>query len=266
MNRGRNHPVAAADLLELDAGQIERAAFARGRLLRGFALLLDCAHPHIDAAGRKHELVAERDCAVEYGARDYRAAAGDGESAIDRVAEMSAGMLALCVRLRGGSKLAAKRVHSVAADGGYGKYRNGCKLGRREQAAHIGGDFGDALSHNAVGLGDDGDTARNIEQVYDMEMLDGLWHDAVIRCHDQHHVINAAYAREHIANETLVPRHVDETDGVAAAGFPVSEAQVDRNATRFLFRQAVGIDTRQCFDERRFAVVNMSCGRDDHSF
>ena len=95
VHRGRDHPVAAADLLELDAGEIERAAFARSRLLRGFALLLDCAHPHIDAAGREHELVAERDCAVEYRARDYRAAAGDGESAIDRVAKMAAGMLAL---------------------------------------------------------------------------------------------------------------------------------------------------------------------------
>jgi hypothetical protein len=128
-------------------------------------------------------------------------------------------MLALRVRLRGGSKLAAKYVHPDAADSGYGKYRNRCQLGCREQAAHVGGDFGDALSGNAVSLRDNGDAARDIEQVYDMEMLDGLRHDAVIRRHDQHHVIDAAYAREHVADETLVAGARRRTDGVAAAGF-----------------------------------------------
>src|SRR3954465_13754885 len=61
-------------------------------------------------------------------------------------------------------------------------------------------------------------------------------------------------------DETLMPRHIDETQ-FAAVGI----AQVDGDAAALLLRQAVGIDAGQGFDQRGLAVVHMAGGADDHA-
>ena len=43
----------------------------------------------------------------------------------------------------------------------------------------------------------------------------------------------------------------------------VGEAEVDRDAARLLFRQAVGIGARQRLDERALAVIDVTGGGDD---
>jgi hypothetical protein len=83
VDRRVEHPVAAAGGLEIGAGEIQRATLARRRLVRRFALNLDGAHAHRRARRRNHQLVARFHDAVEHGAGDHGAAAGDRERAVD---------------------------------------------------------------------------------------------------------------------------------------------------------------------------------------
>src|SRR4029077_5532860 len=45
--------------------------------------------------------------------------------------------------------------------------------------------------------------------------------------------------------------------------FQVCEAEVDGDPSRFLIRQAVGIRTGQCFDQRTLSVIHVTSSRDD---
>jgi hypothetical protein len=64
-----------------------------------------------------------------------------------------------------------------------------------------------------------------------------------------------------------MPRHIYEAQAqLFARGsdqIEVGEADIDRNTTPFLFRQAVGIGTGERPHQRTFAVVNMTCGAYD---
>ena len=51
---------------------------------------------------------------------------------------------------------------------------------------------------------------------------------------------------------------------VRSGKFEVREAEVNRNATPFLFFQAIGVDAGKRLDQRGFAVVNVSCGADNN--
>ena len=260
----RDHPVAAMDMRDVSPRHVQCTAFAGGRLLRGLAVFLDAAHAHFDAARREHQLVAWRHRAVEYRAGDDGATAGDGEHAVYRVTQIASGVLAGAVFARRGSQRAAQIFDAIAAHRRYRQHVDCNKGGRGQQSAHARRDFGDALGGDAVGLGDDGDAAPDIEQIDDMKVLDGLRHDAVVGSDYQHYVIDAAHTGQHVAHEALVSGHVDEADHIAGVGLAVSEAEVDGNAALFFFRQAVGVDARQRFDQRGLAVIDVSRRGDDH--
>ena len=46
----------------------------------------------------------------------------------------------------------------------------------------------------------------------------------------------------------------------------MGEAEVDRDAASFFFRQPVRIDSGKCFDQRTLAMINMAGGREDEMF
>jgi hypothetical protein len=69
-------------------------------------------------------------------------------------------------------------------------------------------------------------------------------------------------AREHVANETLVSRHVDEGDPDALP-LRVRESEIDRDPATLLFRKTVGVDSGQRVDERGLPVVDVP-RRADH--
>jgi len=57
-----------------------------------------------------------------------------------------------------------------------------------------------------------------------------------------------------------MPRDIDDA-GLAAAGeFDPGKAQVDGHLALFFFRQPVRVNTCEGENQRRFAVVDMSCG------
>ena len=253
------------DVRDVGAGDVQCAALAGDGPGCGLPVFLDAAHANLDAAGRQHQFVADRDGAVEYSAGNDGAAAGDGEHAVNRVAQIASRVLAVAELARGIGQHVAQFFDAVAADRGHRQHFNRGERGGGEQGAHAGGDFRHAFGRHAIGLGDHRDAVLDREQIDDVQVLDGLRHDAVVGGHDQHHVVDAAHAGEHVAHEALVAGHVDEADHAAGVGFAVSKAQIDRDAALLFFRQAIGVDAGQRFDERCFAVVDMAGGGDDHA-
>ena len=113
-----------------------------------------------------------------------------------------------------------------------------------------------------IGLGDDDDAARNAQQAADVEMLARLRHDGLIGRDDQEDAVNSPHAREHRSHEPFMPGHVDEGDARVADG-GMRKPELDGDAARFLFLEAIGIDARQCPDERALAVIDVAGRTDD---
>ena len=95
-------------------------------------------------------------------------------------------------------------------------------------------------------------------------MLDGLGHDALVRRHDQQHQVDAADACQHVADEFLVTRHVDDADIGTIRRLHIRKAQFDRDAALLFLFQSVRVDARQGFDQAGLAVIHVSGGADDN--
>ena len=75
--------------------------------------------------------------------------------------------------------------------------------------------------------------------------------------------VNAGRAREHVADESLVPRNVHETE-THASFFQKSETEINRDSAALFFFEAVGIRPRQRLHERRLAVIDVAgCADND---
>ena len=96
-------------------------------------------------------------------------------------------------------------------------------------------------------------------------MLPGLRLDRFIRCNRQQHEVDAAGPCQHVLDETLVARHIDEgyTD---VWKLQVREADVDGDPPLLLLLEAVGIDTGQSFDEFCLSVVDVAGRSGDDVF
>src|SRR5262249_28147118 len=116
---------------------------------------------------------------------------------------------------------------------------------------------------NQVDLGDDGQPPADVEEVDDLEVLDGLRHHAFIGGHHEQYGVQAVDARQHVADEAGMARDVDDADQAPAGQGQVGEAEVDGHAPPLLLIQAVGIDPGQSLDQRRLAMVDVAGGADD---
>jgi hypothetical protein len=113
-----------------------------------------------------------------------------------------------------------------------------------------------------VGLGNDDQAGGDSQQPHDMEVLDGLWHDAIIgRDHEQHEI----YARgtgQHVVEEAFVAGNIHDADAATVRQGERSKPQVDGHTARPFLRQGIWVMPGQELDERRLAMVNMT-GRPD---
>ncbi len=75
-------------------------------------------------------------------------------------------------------------------------------------------------------------------------MLAGLGHDRVIGRDDQHGQVEPRRTRQHVADESLVARHVDQGEVIAPQS-ERGEAQVDGDPALFFRGQPIGVDARQ---------------------
>ena len=131
----------------------------------------------------------------------------------------------------------------------------------------MGGDvlpdnFHPLLIHH-IGLGDDHHTVPDAQQGQNIQMLHGLGHEALVRRHHQHGKVDAAGTGQHILDEFLVARHVDNAGLRMIVKLDMGKAQLDGNAPLFLLDKAVSVDTGQGLDEHGLAVVHMTGGADD---
>ena len=77
------------------------------------------------------------------------------------------------------------------------------------------------------------------------------------------HEIDAVRAREHVADETLVPGHIDDADAGTVMKIEVREAQVDGDAPLLLLFQPICVLTGERLDEARLAVIDVAGGPDN---
>ena len=81
---------------------------------------------------------------------------------------------------------------------------------------------------------------------------------AVVGGHDQHRRIDLARPDEHVADQPVVARDVDEVELVAVGQRQVRVADVDRHPAPPLLGQPVGVDPGQRPQQRRLAVVDVA--------
>ncbi len=91
------------------------------------------------------------------------------------------------------------------------------------------------------------------------EVLLGLRHPALGGGDDEHHRGHRAHAGEHVRDEPLVARHVDEGE-LPPVDVGPREAEVDGQPAALLLGQPVGPHAGEPLHERRLAVVDVAGG------
>ena len=81
---------------------------------------------------------------------------------------------------------------------------------------------------------------------------------------DEQGNVDSCRAGEHRAYEGFVAGHVDDTGAQTVSQVQRSEAEIDRDAAAFLFREAIGVDASQRAHEGGLPVVDVTRCSDDH--
>ena len=87
------------------------------------------------------------------------------------------------------------------------------------------------------------------QQAADIEMLARLRLDGFVRGDHQEQHINTARARQHVADEALVPRHIYKTEAHPVF-FQECKTQIDGDSPALLFGQTIWVRAGQRFDQR----------------
>ena len=95
------------------------------------------------------------------------------------------------------------------------------------------------------------------EQAHDREVLARLRHGRLVRRHNQQHQVHPGRARQHVADEGLVARHVDHPEREIVAHREFGEPEVDGDAAPLLLGQAVRVHAGERLDESGLAVVDV---------
>ena len=260
-----NDPVAAVELVaaEACAAQIQRETLP-GMTRPGFAVSgLHSANPHRNSLGLHEESVAHRDPAGEGGpGHDYSRSA-DAERAVDGEAEVASATA--CIE--GGGALLEVFPEGLDAFPGERtdrQYRRLGERGRSEEIAHRGRHRRRAIGAHSIDLGEGYRAAFETQELQDVQMLAGLGHHTVVGGDHQQPEVDGGDAGEHVADEPLVPRHVDEAERASGSEVPVGESEIYAETARLLFRQAIRVHAGECSNEHRLAVIDMSGRGDQH--
>ncbi len=258
-------PVAARDGLLGDACQVQRAALAGHPPLAGLVLRMDAAHAHGRAAGRMHEAVAYGHLAIEDRARHHRALAGQAEDPVHRQAEQPAlgarghglGLLVQVLAQRPDARIIGQRGCGFK-DGRIGQ------VAARQNGADLVPHLIDAGAGHAVYLGQRHRALADAQQLQYFQMLQGLGHHAVIGGHHQQGMVNAHGPCGHRVHKFFMAGHIDDAQHIAIGQRGVGVAQLDRDAARLFFLQAVRLHAGERAHQRGLAMVDVACGADDH--
>src|ERR1700693_938171 len=137
-----------------------------------------------------------------------------------------------------------------------------------QEVVHLESDYVQGFTVNQIRLSQNGNAAAYRKLAADVEVFARLWLDRVIGGNHEQHQVDATYAGQHVAYESLVAGDIYEAQAenfAARAGqIEMGEADVDRDATAFFFFQAGGVDGGQSLDQSGFAVVDVSGGAYDY--
>ena len=96
------------------------------------------------------------------------------------------------------------------------------------------------------------------EQPDDREVLVRLRPGAFAGVDDEEEEVDAARPGDHVADEALVPGHVDQGEPATVREVERRVAEVDRDPARLLLGQPVGVLAGQRPDEPRLPVVDVA--------
>ena len=116
---------------------------------------------------------------------------------------------------------------------------------------------------NQIGFRNSEDRHLHAEQVDDIQVFFGLGHDAVIGGDGEENQIDAVRAGEHVFDEALVARDIDDARLRSVGKIKMSKPQINGDAAFLFFLQAVCILSGQCFDQAGFSVIDVAGGTDD---
>jgi hypothetical protein len=92
-----------------------------------------------------------------------------------------------------------------------------------------------------------------------------LRHDAFVGGNHEQAEVDSGSSDEHAAHKIFVAWNIDDTNGPGAVERQRSESEVDGDATALFLGKSVCVNARQRSNKRRFAVVNVPRGSDDHA-
>ena len=157
------------------------------------------------------------------------AMAMDDEGTVDGQPEVARGWRTGRGRQEG-SDLAPQRLEALAGQRRDGDDRRPLERGVERQHLDLLAHGGEARRVHQIGLGDHEDTTSHAEEVEDVQVLFGLRHDAVVGGHGEEDEVHAVGAGQHVADEALVPRHVDDTGSLPTRR--IEEREVARRLPR----------------------------------
>ena len=240
----------------MDAHQVDRGPRAPADLLDRPVMPVQAANPHDPPVRLPLQLVTDRHASRRDRARHDRPMTGHRERPVDRHPEHAL----IVTRSDGGTKDTKRILELLQPLTGHRRGPHDRRILEKRPADQRPDFFLDQVEPGRVGqvaLGQHDDPARQPEQAEDLEVFTRLGHDGVIGRDDEHGQVEPRRTGQHVADEPLVARHVDERE-VIATQIERREAQVDGDSALFFGRQSVGIDAGQCANQGRLAVVDVS--------
>ena len=228
---GRGHLLAAANFRVMNARQVDRRARASADPPDRPIVPMQAAHANDPAVGLPLQLIPHRDAPRRDRARHDRPVAGNRERTVDRHPE-DARVVARSDRRTQDLKSVFELIEPLTGRRRRSHDRRGCKKRSADQATGVFLHQVEPRGVGQVALREHNQPPGEPEQAKDLEVFARLGHDRVVGRHDQHGQVEPGGTGQHVANESLVARHVDDGE-MNVVQIERGEAQVDRDSALF---------------------------------
>jgi hypothetical protein len=139
------------------------------------------------------------------------------------------------------------------------------QLRRSQQLSDLLGRELDRLQIHRVALRERYDAARDPEQLADRQVFARLRHDALVGGDCQQQQVDARGTGDHGAHEPLVTGDVHHPDARPPLQVERREAEIERDAAGFLFRQPIGVDAGERVYQCGLAVIDVTGRAEDEA-
>ncbi len=109
-----------------------------------------------------------------------------------------------------------------------------------------------------IDLGERHRTLLHTQEVYDSQMLPGLRHHPFVCRHHEQDGVDPSHSRQHVVDEVLMTRDIDNAHHLARGKSQPGKAQIDGHLPLFFLSEPIGIDAREGLHQAGFAVIDVS--------